>query len=368
MSDRILHLDGSFTGKTTEYFKIYIVNLILTILTLGLYYPWAKIRRKRYLYGHLHLGKYGFDFHAKPWPMLRAMLLLYFILILYFGISFYFTEQAQDIKKYFITLSMMLLPWIYNNALRFNARMTSFANIRFDFDGDYFITCAFLYLGPIISVLTLLFATPYIDRKFKSYLIGRHKWGQISLQTDIPHKPVFAPFFLLVQLPLFLLLALCAFIYLNLDDILPEVLLLTLPILLQIGILILVLYQMKLRLALSLYNGLMEKLALSHMTCDLSEDMQQTTDSKPQTPKPKLEVTYRVLHLVWLQFIGYYLKIISLSLLKPYMDIRILRYKISYISLSIPEKTLQENQSYSLSQQASFAEMASDIYNIDTSL
>ncbi|MFT6387486.1 MAG: hypothetical protein ACJAUP_000857 [Cellvibrionaceae bacterium] len=40
-----------FEGKGFEYFKIWMVNILLTIVTLGLYYPWAKVRHLRYFYG-----------------------------------------------------------------------------------------------------------------------------------------------------------------------------------------------------------------------------------------------------------------------------------------------------------------------------
>ncbi len=33
-----------FTASGSEYFRIWIVNLLLTVLTLSLYYPWAKVR------------------------------------------------------------------------------------------------------------------------------------------------------------------------------------------------------------------------------------------------------------------------------------------------------------------------------------
>jgi uncharacterized membrane protein YjgN (DUF898 family) len=33
-----------FTGTTGEYFRIWAVNLLLSIVTLGLYSPWAKVR------------------------------------------------------------------------------------------------------------------------------------------------------------------------------------------------------------------------------------------------------------------------------------------------------------------------------------
>ncbi|MDR1854861.1 MAG: DUF898 domain-containing protein, partial [Azoarcus sp.] len=37
-----------FTGSGGEYFRIWIVNLLLSILTLGIYSAWAKVRREQY--------------------------------------------------------------------------------------------------------------------------------------------------------------------------------------------------------------------------------------------------------------------------------------------------------------------------------
>ena len=46
---RELPLEFRATGA--EYFRIWIVNLLLTIITLGIYSAWAKVRRLRYFYG-----------------------------------------------------------------------------------------------------------------------------------------------------------------------------------------------------------------------------------------------------------------------------------------------------------------------------
>ena len=44
-----------FTGSGSEYFRIWIVNLLLILVTLGLYLPFAKARRLRYFYGNAPL-------------------------------------------------------------------------------------------------------------------------------------------------------------------------------------------------------------------------------------------------------------------------------------------------------------------------
>ena len=45
-----------FTGSGAEYFGIWIVNLLLTIITLGIYSAWAKVRRLQYFYRHTEVA------------------------------------------------------------------------------------------------------------------------------------------------------------------------------------------------------------------------------------------------------------------------------------------------------------------------
>ena len=52
-------LELRFVGSGSEYFRIWIVNLLLTILTLSLYYPFAKVRRMRYFHGATEVGGHG---------------------------------------------------------------------------------------------------------------------------------------------------------------------------------------------------------------------------------------------------------------------------------------------------------------------
>jgi uncharacterized membrane protein YjgN (DUF898 family) len=55
-----------FTGTGSEYFGIWIVNWLLTIVTLGIYSAWAKVRRLQYFYRHTELAVSTFDFHGIP--------------------------------------------------------------------------------------------------------------------------------------------------------------------------------------------------------------------------------------------------------------------------------------------------------------
>ena len=75
------HEPFTFTGTEREYFGIWIVNVLLTIVTLGIYSAWAKVRRNRYFYGNTQLAGGAFDYHAPPLRILigRIIVLVIFV-------------------------------------------------------------------------------------------------------------------------------------------------------------------------------------------------------------------------------------------------------------------------------------------------
>ena len=61
-----VHHQFQFSGKAGEFFRIWIVNVLLTILTLGIYSAWAKVRTNRYFYSSTTLAGSSFSYLAKP--------------------------------------------------------------------------------------------------------------------------------------------------------------------------------------------------------------------------------------------------------------------------------------------------------------
>jgi len=55
-----------FTGTSGEYFRIWIANLLLSIVTVGIYSAWAKVRTNRYMYGNTLLDGMPFRYDADP--------------------------------------------------------------------------------------------------------------------------------------------------------------------------------------------------------------------------------------------------------------------------------------------------------------
>ncbi|MEO0442255.1 MAG: YjgN family protein [Pseudomonadota bacterium] len=121
-----------FEGSGYEYFKIWIVNILLTIITLGLYYPWAKVRNLRYFYGNALLEDRRFDYHATGKQLFKAYLIAMLLFIVYVIVQQVFPLGSLAL----LAVLFLAIPWIIWRSMMFSMRMTSFSNVRFGFDGQ----------------------------------------------------------------------------------------------------------------------------------------------------------------------------------------------------------------------------------------
>ena len=143
-----------FTGEAGEYFRIWVVNTFLTIVTLGLWSPWAKIRKRRFFLRHTWVAGANFEYHARPWPIFRGRLIAGLAFIIY-----WFTGEINPRYAPWIALLIAVLaPWLMVSSLRFNLSNTSYRNLRFAFVGT--LMDGVKALWPLILVAALTVAYP----------------------------------------------------------------------------------------------------------------------------------------------------------------------------------------------------------------
>ncbi len=179
-----------FHGTASEYFGIWIVNLLLSIVTIGIYSAWAKVRTNKYFYQNTEIGGRRFDYHATGGQILigRIIIVLSFIAI-------------QILSLVPIVLGLVLLaflfvfPWLLMRSLRFNARVTSWSNVRFNFHGRTKDAFLVYLLYPFLTVFTLFLAWPFADRARRKYVLNHHSLGQSRFAFDSGIGPFYGAFF-----------------------------------------------------------------------------------------------------------------------------------------------------------------------------
>jgi uncharacterized membrane protein YjgN (DUF898 family) len=171
-----------FEGTASEYFKIWIVNAALTIVTLGIFSAWAKVRTKRYFYGNTFIGTHAFDYHAAPPRILLGRAIAAALLIGYFASAI----MAPATRGIWYLLFLVALPWMIKSSLRFAARNTSYRNLRFDFHGTYWGALKAFVLWQLLAAVTLFTTLPLAHRARDYYNINNHSFGQASFNAKIP--------------------------------------------------------------------------------------------------------------------------------------------------------------------------------------
>ncbi len=205
-----------FRGAAGEWFGIWIVNLLLSIITIGIYSAWAKVRAKKYFYNNTFVDDRNFDYHATGKQILIGRLIIVGAYIV-----FNIVVALLPPLGFLLILGVLIaLPWLLVRSIKFNARMSSFSNVQFDFHGTpgrafvvYLLLpiAAYLLFGAAVAgavyvgvefsnfalsailgalgAVILFGALPFIDRAIKQYSISNHALGTSRFSMEAPLAP-----------------------------------------------------------------------------------------------------------------------------------------------------------------------------------
>jgi uncharacterized membrane protein YjgN (DUF898 family) len=205
----------AFDGIAGDYFRIWIVNLLLTLVTLGLWSPWAKVRKRRYLYGHTWLAGANFEYHANPVAILRGRL----IAAAAIGVYWVFENLVPNTAPWLLAALLGGAPWIVTRSLRFNAANSSHRGIRFRFSGATrdvafaiwplaltavaFVAVSkysldilahpFRYVAQMAAVsIAFMAAYPYTVAQIRRLMVAKSAWGDQAFNSALRTGRVYA--------------------------------------------------------------------------------------------------------------------------------------------------------------------------------
>jgi uncharacterized membrane protein YjgN (DUF898 family) len=201
-----------FIGSSREYFRIWAVNLCLTLVTLGIFSAWAKVRKRRYFYSHTLLDGTPFQYLGQPFPILRGRIIGATLFAVYYMSSHFLTS----LLPYVLALGAVLAPWVIIRSTAFKARYSAFRNMTFRFEGNYWDTVKVASAWGVVPAIIIgmmfkwwnitwlqaaLFAIagllfPWWISRFKSFLVGHTAFGGKNGQLFTTGEEFFGIYFL----------------------------------------------------------------------------------------------------------------------------------------------------------------------------
>ena len=179
-----------FTGTAAQYFRIWIVNLALTVLTLGIYSAWAKVRKRRYFYAHTLIDGESFEYRGRPLAILKGRLIAVGLFVALIVVGNLYPELSLESipgKAIFFVVAVTLGPWLVVRSLKFNATNTAYRNVRLAFLGTW--QGCFVVVIKYVWLVFIAILYPYFKHALVRYAVEHHAYGTTRFAVAEFRKP-----------------------------------------------------------------------------------------------------------------------------------------------------------------------------------
>jgi uncharacterized membrane protein YjgN (DUF898 family) len=323
----------TFSGSGAEYFRIWIVNLLLTVATLGIYSAWAKTRRLQYFYRNTRLAGASFDFRGDPKAILRGRIVAVVLLALYhyaFGFS---------LKVGIVTVVLLLagLPFMMRAALRFRLSNTVYRGLPFGFSGSigqaylvYFVPVAvFVLPGALVAIMPnqplagaiflLYLGWPLMHGAMRAYqhrhLMAGDQRAEFPLGMTNLAKPYLAAFLIGLGILVLCIIAISVPLFLARGEKAPDFLAFV-PALL----------------------GIVTAYVFLLMTGPyITVRMNNRAWSATSFPGVRITCAMRAWPYLRLQIVNVLLTLLTFGLFRPFAAVRTWRYRVAHVTVDAPD-------------------------------
>ena len=199
-----------FHGQGWPLCGIYVVNLFLSLVTLGIYYFWGKVKVRNYLLSHIELEGDCFEYHGTGKELLMGFLkalILFFIPLFALNSGPELLGAGPVIRAVAAGLAygviMVFIPIAMVGARRYRLSRTSWRGIRFSFRGEAWDFLTIFAFGTFLSTITLGFYYPFFDARRYGFMISHSFFGNRKFSFNGRGRDLFRPFLvaLLLTLP-----------------------------------------------------------------------------------------------------------------------------------------------------------------------
>lgn len=176
----------NFHGSGMEYFGIVIVNWFFTVITLGLYYPWAKAKQLQYIYGSTELNEDRFSFHGTGKEMFKGFIKAILIFGAIYGILLLFIVfEMPNLGILFFYLAILgITPIAIHGSHKYRMSRSSWRGIRFGYRGDRSVLTKSFFKWILFTVLTIGFYSSWLSVNLRKYVLNHTKLGSVDFKYD----------------------------------------------------------------------------------------------------------------------------------------------------------------------------------------
>ena len=191
----------TFHGSAGALLGLAVTNVLLILLTLGIYFFWAKARMRRYLLGETELEGDRFAYHGTGRELLLGFtrgLVVIFIPVALLSVLPAAYGAPPPVRHSLSTLlsllGLLLMPVAMVGARRYRLSRTSWRGIRFSFRGRLRDFVQLFVVGNVLSSLTLGLYYPIYSTHRQKFMVSNAWFGSQKFDFDGRGRELVWPF------------------------------------------------------------------------------------------------------------------------------------------------------------------------------
>ncbi len=192
-----------FEGKGFDFFKIFLVDVLLNIISLSLLYPRAIVREVRYLWSQTTLGTSSFEFGGTTKTAFNAYMktLLFFVIVClillgevllidFAGLQNTLGASMLELPTIWLAV-IVLIPLVLHGDLNFFINNTSWRSVTAIYTGKLSEMTGINLRGTILTSLTLGIYSAWYETQLYKYVTENIRFGSLRFSYDGTSKELF---------------------------------------------------------------------------------------------------------------------------------------------------------------------------------
>lgn len=178
-----------WTGNVTEIYRIFLLNLFMTIITLGIYRFWGKARMRKYIASHFILSGQSFEYTGTGKELFIGFLKMLCIVAAYAALTYYSWTINPWLSVVCFYGVVLLMPLIVFMSMRYRLRTLKWRGIRFGLAGNAVTYGSLAFSRNLANIFSLSLLVPRSDIIKWNYIASNIRYGTIktTFRTERTH-------------------------------------------------------------------------------------------------------------------------------------------------------------------------------------
>lgn len=176
-------------SQGAEFAVIFFKNVLFTLFTLGLYYPWAKVETLKYFYQTTDFKESRFVFHGTGNEIFKGFIKVYLLIIILYAFLIISTQSGDTTLSaiallLFYAVLLLIMPLAIHGAVRYRASRTSWRGIHFKYLGDRKDMLKLFFKGFLLTIVTFGIYSSWFQVNIRKYVLEKLNFGNLSFKFN----------------------------------------------------------------------------------------------------------------------------------------------------------------------------------------